>query len=684
MLYKLLDSDKKHQIDILKKKVQPYLARIIITFPEYTDHSIEHSNRILKVIESVILDDNNIEYLRNNQWSLFFLLASIYLHDLGMVDFDFLKLKKIEDKQNEIRKNHHTRSCTAIKHLSNEFDLDDFSSDIICKIVKNHRGQLNRNILTEIEAYEMESINVGFLISIVRLGDELDLSSSKVNRQIKKYFIKNEISKHEWNKHFSIGSVISHPEIKHTILVKCKCKDKDIHRGLKKIETKINNLFSLINSHVEPRLKYIKCNFDIENIGYVDKDIKFTIDENSLWPLIMGEMLYDDKRVFVRELVQNALDATALKKNRTSNDYTPQIDIKYTGNTLEVIDNGIGMSIEEIDKYLTRICLSYYGENSDELNRDNFYPISKFGIGIFSCFMVSEKVVIKTSNGNGKCYSLTITDIKNYVHLEEHFKNYIGTSVKVYLRENIKNFILYLRDTFRYLDVPVRFYYPDNSIEIIGRRPINKQEMIEFQNHNFSNIIEYPIILKKSIGYIWENKNYSNDIFKDRKVLLLMDGIKIGMFDFYPKWFTMNNFSGFLNLKKTERVSITASRNEIQKDNKYNKIVNNFEEALYPIIINKLDNINNNMDRRKFFQTNITVTANTSIFKLLKQYYIFEYFTDEIRYDKNQEPKYLKYDKLLEYILSSSVTVDKDIGYFCGRNMKTYDGNYFKKIYYEG
>jgi len=680
MLYELLDQEKKHGIDILKNKVQPYLARIVVTFPEYTDHSIEHSNRILKVIENVILDKNNIEYLRNNQWNLFFLLASIYLHDLGMVDFSFLKLEIPEkEKQNNIRKNHHIRSCVAIEHLSDEFGLNDFSSEIICKIVKNHRGQLDRSILTEIETYEMESINIGFLISILRLGDELDLSSSKVNRQIKDYFIKNEISKYEWNKHFSIGSVTSHPEIKHTILIKCKCKDKNIHRSLKKIETKINNLFFLINSHVEPRLKYIKCNFEIENRGYIDKDIKFTIDENSLWPLIIGQMLYDDKRVFVRELVQNALDATSLKANRSTNEYTPKIEIKYHTNVLEVIDNGIGMSIEEIEKYLTRICLSYYGENLNKLNKNDFYPISKFGIGIFSCFMVSEKVTIKTSNGSGKCYFLTITDIKNYVHLEENNENYIGTSVKVYLKENIKNFIIFIRDTFRYLEIPIQFYYPDNSIEVIGRRPANKQEMIEFQNYNFNNIIEYPITSLNSIGYIWEGGNYSN-IFKDKKVLLLMDGIKIGKFDFFPNWLNMDNFSGFLNLKKSERVTITASRNEIQKDDKYHKIVNAFEKALYPMIEKKLNNIDNNIDIRQFFQSNIKLTTNKYIFKLIKKYYIFEYFMDEIRSNKNQKPIYLKYDKLLVHILKQ----DNDIKYHCGRNMKTYDGNYFKKIYYEG
>ena len=113
---------------------------------------------------------------------------------------------------------------------------------------------------------------------------------------------------------------------------------------------------------------------------------------------ILSDHLYSSPDVYIRELLQNAVDAVvARKKNSSPEDlagYEGNIDVYLEDNTLRFIDNGIGLTDEEIHKFLSIIGESSKKQLDEAALRSDY--IGKFGIGLLSCFMVSNEIVVKT------------------------------------------------------------------------------------------------------------------------------------------------------------------------------------------------------------------------------------------------------------------------------------------------
>lgn len=138
------------------------------------------------------------------------------------------------------------------------------------------------------------------------------------------------------------------------------------------------------------------------------------IELDHIFPIIK-KWLYSEKEIFVREIVSNACDAITKLKRLSSlgettlpHEYEARIDVVLDpeAKTLTVVDNGIGMTAEELEKYLCQIALSgaldfiekYEGENADSASAG---IIGHFGLGFYSAFMVSDKVDVVTRSYNG-------------------------------------------------------------------------------------------------------------------------------------------------------------------------------------------------------------------------------------------------------------------------------------------
>ena len=121
----------------------------------------------------------------------------------------------------------------------------------------------------------------------------------------------------------------------------------------------------------------------------------------------MGTKLYGKPEVALRELLQNSIDACLLRQKLSELwgiEYTPKVNVSlYTKNNvdyLRVSDNGVGMNQHIIDNYYTNVGCSYYSSREfSELMvsfKSSFTPISRFGIGILSCFMVCDSMEVTT------------------------------------------------------------------------------------------------------------------------------------------------------------------------------------------------------------------------------------------------------------------------------------------------
>ena len=121
----------------------------------------------------------------------------------------------------------------------------------------------------------------------------------------------------------------------------------------------------------------------------------------NIFPVIK-QFLYSDHEIFLRELVANAVDASQKMKAIASNgdfkgelgELKVRVELDEKAKTLKIIDNGIGMTDEEIDKYINQIAFSSAGEFLEKYKDQNI--IGHFGLGFYSAFMVAKKVTIES------------------------------------------------------------------------------------------------------------------------------------------------------------------------------------------------------------------------------------------------------------------------------------------------
>ena len=175
---------------------------------------------------------------------------------------------------------------------------------------------------------------------------------------------------------------------------------------------------------------------------------KIGVTTENIFPVIK-KFLYSDHEIFLRELVANAVDATQkMKALAASGEYAGElgelsvrIELDETAKTLKIIDNGIGMTAEEVDKYINQIAFSSAGEFLEKYKDQLSSIIGHFGLGFYSAFMVAEKVTIETLSwkDGAKAVKWSCDGSPEY-DMEERDKTDRGTVITLYIAEDEKEF----------------------------------------------------------------------------------------------------------------------------------------------------------------------------------------------------------------------------------------------------
>ena len=172
------------------------------------------------------------------------------------------------------------------------------------------------------------------------------------------------------------------------------------------------------------------------------------VTTENIFPVIK-KFLYSDHEIFLRELVANAVDATQKMKavaskgefNGELGDLTIRVAVDTEANTLTITDRGIGMTAEEVDKYINQIAFSSAGEFLEKYKDQLNSIIGHFGLGFYSSFMVSKKVDIKTLSWKegAKAVKWSCDGSPEYT-MEEIEKSDRGTEITLYLDDESNEF----------------------------------------------------------------------------------------------------------------------------------------------------------------------------------------------------------------------------------------------------
>lgn len=173
------------------------------------------------------------------------------------------------------------------------------------------------------------------------------------------------------------------------------------------------------------------------------------VTSDNIFPVIK-KFLYSDHEIFLRELISNAVDATQKLKTIASNgefkgemgDLRIHVSVDKKKGTLTISDHGVGMTAEEIEKYINQIAFSG-AEEFVKKYKDNAHAIiGHFGLGFYSAFMVSKKVEIFTQSWqeDAKAMHWTCDGSPEYT-MEETIKAERGTDVVLHIDDETKEFL---------------------------------------------------------------------------------------------------------------------------------------------------------------------------------------------------------------------------------------------------
>lgn len=195
------------------------------------------------------------------------------------------------------------------------------------------------------------------------------------------------------------------------------------------------------------------------------------ITTENIFPVIK-KFLYSDHEIFLREIVSNAVDATQKLKTYSSKgdfkgemcDLTIRIAVNKDAKTITISDRGIGMTAEEIDKYINQIAFSGANDFLEKYKNDANAIIGHFGLGFYSSFMVADKVEIITKSYREDTKAVKWScDGSPAFEIDECDKAERGTDIVLHVSEDCKEFLEnskineLLQKYCRFLPVPVAF-----------------------------------------------------------------------------------------------------------------------------------------------------------------------------------------------------------------------------------
>src|SRR5665647_3184077 len=195
------------------------------------------------------------------------------------------------------------------------------------------------------------------------------------------------------------------------------------------------------------------------------------VTTDNIFPVIK-KFLYSDHEIFLREVISNAVDASQKLKTYASvgefkgetGDLKVRVSIDSEAKTLTISDNGIGMTAEEIEKYINQIAFSGAEEFLEKYKNDANAIIGHFGLGFYSSFMVSSEVdIISKSYREGATAIRWECDGSPEYTLEEGERAEIGTDIIMHINADSEEFLEksrvsdILNKYCKFLPVPVVF-----------------------------------------------------------------------------------------------------------------------------------------------------------------------------------------------------------------------------------
>lgn len=425
---------------------------------------------------------------------------------------------------------------------------------------------------------------------------------------------------------------------------------------------------------------------------------KIGVTTENIFPIIK-KFLYSDHEIFLREIVSNAVDATQKLKTYSSigefkgelGELKVSVSIDKDKGTLTISDRGIGMSSEEIDKYINQIAFSSANEFLDKYKDDANAIIGHFGLGFYSSFMVSSKVEIitKSFKEGSEAVKWSCDGSPQYT-IEKVEKEDRGTDIILYIDEENKQFLenneisKLLNKYCRFLPIPVVFgkktewkdgksVETDEDNQINDTHPLWTKKPVDLKDEDYLKFykdlypmtddpmfwihlnVDYPF---KLTGVLYFPKVKANMDLQRNKIQLYSNQVFVtdSVEGIVPEFLTL--LHGVID---SPDIPLNVSRSYLQSDQNVKKISGYITRK----VSDRLEEIFKN-DRKQFEEK----------WESLKLFVEYGMLTEEKFYEKatkycllkNIDGKYFTFDEYKELITANQTDKDGKLIYLYASN----------------
>ena len=512
-----------------------------------------------------LIDDVN----RLDDLEVALLIMSALLHDIGMavsdsdikaikndsfsfspIKFSVMRRMMQDDEQlalqEYVRKIHSSLSSRYVLSLDKKYFMIselaamDFQKELaaICESHTMNYDWIKGNLRSK-EVKGDNVFNPQYLACILRLADILDIDSKRTPPRLYQLIAPNSISKDEWKQHFIITNyrkiVTNEKTNQKKIVFHGKADNAHIHRKLLTyiswVKDELADATMLVNSMpAQYNLIYdTNPEIHIQTEGYTFSNYQMTLQFKAISSLLMGEKIYGNNTLGLRELIQNSMDACRIRQEIEKverefgeDEYIPKIKVILDAEkeTVSIRDNGIGMSLDVIKKHFLNIGVSYYN-STDFLLKDFAYkPIGNFGIGFLACFMLSDEVsVITRYYKDRNRYLIELEKGNEYTSLKEQEDfTFEGTEVKLKYHQFLSVFGNKVDNVKTFLEQ--YFLFDGMDVELINKSNEEKTFIQKSLDRPVADSASYKINLKDYLegieGYVYiKSKQPFIEAFKE-------------------------------------------------------------------------------------------------------------------------------------------------------------------------
>ena len=557
-LYKLLMERKNnvaYSLSGILISIEPEVGKTLeyikSQFPNFTEHGIQHSLRIINYIYSITSKEmkENISDIE-----IFCFIMSAFFHDIGMT------LSDVKDKENQ-RANHHMYARKPIEQfflkyiqvLPEKKRLERCISFVCEAHGRRIEDLYNDSDFRKVDTIQGQTLRYGLLAIFLRIGDLMDLEESRVsefNMHINSEYYNNPISQLHNKRHLDeITYNYSPDKIIINVLTDDREKYKIWFEWLSYLDKEIMfaNTHYLVRDNSEFFVDYklpevVKSVNPCKNAKFAVEEIRFQLDDTgALWDIIT-KSVYTNEFDYVRELIQNAIDATLLKvylddkvnikyKSPRSWDCKKKVMVAFSEKeeTLWIEDYGIGMNENELSDYLFKTANSGYKHM--KRRKFTFPGIAKFGIGFVACLTKANKIQILTKTQNDNCISAEIESRSTIAFIEKNIqRDWQGTTVilKIKGKSTFNEIQEYICSNFNFPSIAIDLIDVDKLHLYMEEKEIQKNnkkmiEIVEYFEQKRNSKIDYILpnykLLSKLTEILWDNIEIEDIVKKIRDIL---------------------------------------------------------------------------------------------------------------------------------------------------------------------